>query len=307
MKLSDHLALINKIEYKIKPLSSVREIDKDLIDDMIAFIEVDNSDINSQLIEKKDIYFNKLYQTGIHNLNKALELKKDIIKDFSSSSLIYRELKGEYIKLDDIYEEIEPISFKKRTDKSKNMVFENPNEKNRRDFIRETVNKQYEVLKKKLNQAVRERDEKSRKLQYLLSFKIKILNESIAELDKITTELINIDTDAKFFKDEKYVRLMHKLMIDLKLIEEIDIFRFLFSINFTSDFELKSQKGRMKYICYIINKFEDFIYPEKYEEWKNCMIENFNLRNYDKVNNPSQENKSELHIKIDNIIETESY
>ena len=60
MKLSDHLALINKIEYKIKPLSSVREIDKDLIDDMIAFIEVDNSDINSQLIEKKDIYFNKL-------------------------------------------------------------------------------------------------------------------------------------------------------------------------------------------------------------------------------------------------------
>lgn len=144
----------------------------------------------------------------------------------------------------------------------------------------------------------KERDD----LFYLFDCNYKVLKYKIDNLIEILSS-INIKSEEQLFKNNKDITKVYDIFVGLKLILYVGFFDFVFQITKKEIFTLKKVKSQDKYIAYAILKISDkLINPEIIEEWQSEMVDKFEIKDFDKKNNPSEENKLDLHKKIDKIL-----
>ncbi len=307
MTITENLAQLVIVENEFQNLNeenlSVEFIDKVLdwinTDDKIVYSGLFESDkpnvllseykgrlksLKKMTLEKSEFYNFETISNLINNKTQFLyKIFENSIKESQSMYKNYVELNGKLeswiFKYDDTSNEIKRL---------KEEVIEAKNEYKEKQKISELCYKNF----------YKKRDD----LFYLLDCNYNVLQNKIDNLIEILSS-INIKNEQQLFINNIDIVKVYDIFVGLKLIEYVNFFDFVFQITQKDIFTLKKAKNQDKYIAYaILHISNKLISPEIKEKWQSEMVEKFEINDYDKKNNPSENNKLDLHIEIDKIL-----
>ena len=104
-------------------------------------------------------------------------------------------------------------------------------------------------------------------------------------------------------KEERLVYFIYKIFVELKLVKHIGYVDFSNQFLGNEIMTLEKEQKKDRNIAYAINCIaNEFVLPEIATKWKKDMANYFELKDFEKKINPSEENKNETDKEIDNII-----
>lgn len=309
MKISEHLDTTLKLEKTLNKLN-VDNLSKSLIDNLFEYSKSLNEIEFSELFEHKRpglIY--KEYKNSIQRLKFLIHYKKDLLGFKKISNLIDKESAKEKSEYDFHYKQLREVSSEERELNSK---LESWAYKYANDSIEITqLNDEYEIVKKKYNNEqnissslYQKWESKKRDLSYLLNINpIEITNQ----INEIENQLLRLDHFEKYseklLKEERLVYFIHKIFVELKLIKHIGYVEFSNQLLESKIMTLEKEQKKDRNIAYAINCIaNEFILPESATNWKKDMVDYFEIKDFEKKINPSEENKNEIDKEIDDII-----
>ncbi|MDY3345629.1 hypothetical protein PG326_10310 [Riemerella anatipestifer] len=310
MKLTEHFDLLLNLEGKLKK-NEQKELTKELIDELLNFpFSIECMEFSELFEHIRPNLIYKNYLAVIHRLKTTLsderydlDSKKiyEIIDGMCSLqkhnyNYHYKNIllpkSNNYLELNGRLE-----SWCMRYDDSS---FEMINLRNKHSFAKQ----EYKEEKIKSKEFYDDWKDKEKSLFYLLKFNVNSIIERLTDLEIQLLEL-------KFFENytgEIFINLeaindLYKIFIKLGLVKYINFLDFANQMAGKEILCLEKNKGTDKYIAYSINKIgATFIKKESSENWKKIMIHHFDIKDYEKKINPSDDNKSEIHKEIDDII-----
>lgn len=309
MKISEHLDTTLKLEKSLNNLNR-DNLSKSLIDNLFEYSKSLNEIEFSELFEHKRpglIY--KEYKNSIQRLKFLIHYKKDVLGFNKISNLIDKESAKEKSEYDFHYKQLREISSEERELNSKleSSGYKYDNDSNE---IKQ-LNDEYEIVKKKykneqsISSSLYEKwERKKRDLFYLL--KINPM-QIISQIDEIESQLLILNNIQKYseklLKEERLVYFIYKIFVELKLVKHIGYVDFSNQFLGNEIMTLEKEQKKDRNIAYAINCIaNEFVLPEIATKWKKDMANYFELKDFEKKINPSEENKNETDKEIDNII-----
>ncbi len=310
MKLTEHFDSLIALESRLKK-NEKQKLTKELIDELLEFpFSIENIEFSELFEHSRPNLIYKEYSAILQRLKYILssyssDLEKQNIHKIISESCSNYEREYEYH-----YKAILlPISGKERElngrleswcfkydDKSQEMI---------------DLRNEYSIAKKKYKEEHQISKElyakwknKEKSLLYLFDFNMSSIIEQLTFLEVQLSELNSFEK----YADETFINLevvnnLYEIFVKLKLVEYINFLDFANQMAGKEILCIEKNKGTDKYIAYSINKIGNaFIKKESSENWKKIMIQHFDIKDYEKKINPSNDNKSEIHKEIDDII-----
>ncbi|WP_295677764.1 hypothetical protein [uncultured Empedobacter sp.] len=309
MKISEHLDITLKLEKTLNNLGK-DNLSKKLVDDLFDYSKSLNELEYSELYEhKRPALIYKEYKNALLRVKSHIQSKRSALEFNEISALIKNESTAERIEYDIHYKKLREISLAERISNSKleSSGYKYDNDSNE---IKQ-LNDEYEIVKKKykneqsISSSLYEKwERKKRDLFYLL--KINPM-QIISQIDEIESQLLILNNIQKYseklLKEERLVYFIYKIFVELKLVKHIGYVDFSNQFLGNEIMTLEKEQKKDRNIAYAINCIaNEFVLPEIATKWKKDMANYFELKDFEKKINPSEENKNETDKEIDNII-----
>lgn len=309
MKISEHLDTTLKLEKSLNNLHR-DNLSKSLIDNLFEYSKSLNEIEFSELFEhERPNLIYKEYKNSLQRLKYVIHLKRGLLGFDEISSLIDNESKKEKIEYDFHHKQLLEISLEER---KQNSSLESAWLRHTNDSIEyKRIESDYDEIKEKykieqnISSSLYQKWEcKKRDLFYLL--KINPM-QIISQIDEVEEQLIKLNVFEKYseklLKEERLVYFIHKIFVELKLIKHIGYAEFSSQIFGNEIMTLEKEQKKDRNIAYAIKCIaNEFILPELATNWKKDMVDYFEIKDFEKKINPSEENKNEIDKEIDNII-----
>lgn len=309
MKISEHLDITLKLEKSLNNLGK-DNLSKKLVDDLFDYSKSLNELEYSELYEhKRPALIYKEYKNALLRVKFHIQSKRSALEFNEISALIKNESTAERIEYDIHYKKLREISSAERISNSK---LESSGYKYDNDSIEvKQLNNEYEIVQKKykneqsISSSLYEKwEHKKRDLFYLL--KINPI-QIISQIDEIESQLLILTNIQKYseklLKEERLVYFIYKIFVELKLVKHIGYVDFSNQFLGNEIMTLEKEQKKDRNIAYAINCIaNEFVLPEIAMKWKKDIANYFELKDFEKKINPSEENKNETDKEIDNII-----
>lgn len=309
MKISEHLDITLKLEKSLNKLGK-DNLSKKLVDDLFDYSKSLNEIEYSELYEhKRPALIYKEYKNALLRVKFHIQSKRSALEFNEISALIKNESTAERIEYDIHYKKLLEISLAERISNSKleSSGYKYDNDSNE---IKQ-LNDEYEIVKKKykneqsISSSLYEKWEcKKRDLFYLLKINPTQIISQINEIESQLLILNNIQKySEKLLKEERLVYFIYKIFVELKLVKHIGYVDFSNQFLGNEIMTLEKEQKKDRNIAYAINCIaNEFVLPEIATKWKKDIANYFELKDFEKKINPSEENKNETDKEIDNII-----
>lgn len=309
MKISEHLDITLKLEKSLNNLGK-DNLSKKLVDDLFDYSKSLNELEYSELYEhKRPALIYKEYKNALLRVKFHIQSKRGALEFNKISALIKNESTAERIEYDIHYKKLREISSAERISNSKleSSGYKYDNDSNE---IKQ-LNDEYEIVKKKykdeqsISSSLYEKwERKKRDLFYLLKINPMQIISQIDEIESQLLILTNIQKySEKLLKEERLVYFIYKIFVELKLVKHIGYVDFSNQFLGNEIMTLEKEQKKDRNIAYAINCIaNEFVLPEIATKWKKDMANYFELKDFEKKINPSEENKNETDKEIDNII-----
>ena len=309
MKISEHLDYLIKAESVLDHIKSDREISKDSVDWLLSFYKtLDEVNLGGLFDHASPGLLHSKYKEQLIKV-KHLMVENQI---YFSNAKIYRLIDREARRTERIFIEHQKIlkeasdnrrdlngklesAWTRYADDAPEMIIL------RKDY--EDARALYKDEQKVSQNLMNDWDAERKSLEYLLYFDARQIVSKLEEIEKALNNL-NVFQNSlkKILIDENSIHFLYQIFVKLKLIEYVEYSDFINQIanNF---FSFKKFAGKDKYIAYAINKIStELVAPEFALNWEKEMAEYFEINDFEKKINPSEDNKAELHLEIDGII-----
>ncbi|MCT4073618.1 hypothetical protein HZP85_13190 [Elizabethkingia anophelis] len=313
MKAAENLALLQKIANSLgylEVIGNINSIDKELIDDLLLYSNVDENAVYQDLIEKQNFrILIKEFLTLICKIEESLLMVNTFFGKDSIDYAFDRIMAPYKFKWQLAYDEIRPYS-EKRDDlngRLESWVYSYADESSEIIKLRndlEIAKNEYKIYQKKLNDAYDDERKAFNNNSYILSFKLSNFVEKLNVVKSNIARLSNSDAfSQELFRDEEAIELAYFIFVKSGYVKTISRPDFYNQISLNTPFSIEKNKNKDKYIAYSINKVKEFIVESKKEIWENEMIKGFEIQNYDKVKTVKKsERKTDEHTQIDSLI-----
>lgn len=309
MKISEHLDITLKLEKSLNNLGR-DNLSKKLVDDLFDYSKsLDELEYSELYEHKRPALIYKEYKNALLRVKFHIKSKRSALEFNEISALIKNESTAERIEYDIHYKKLREISLEERISNSK---LESSGYKYDNNSIEiKQLNNEYEIVEKKykkeqsISSSLYEKWEcKKRDLLYLL--KINPM-QIISQIDEIESQLLMLNNIQKYseklLKEERLVYFIYKIFVELKLVKHIGYVDFSNQFLGNEIMTLEKEQKKDRNIAYAINCIaNEFVLPEIAPKWKKDMTNYFEVKDFEKKINPSEENKNETDKEIDSII-----
>lgn len=280
----------------------------EFIDKVLDWINTDDKIVYSGLFEsdKPNVLLSE-YRKKLKSLKKLTLEKMELYNFEAISNLINRKIQILYKIFEKSIKKSQEL-YHKYIDLNgtlESWVYKYDNDSNEiNNLKRELLEVENQYIEKQKETALCYKDFQKQRddLFYLLDCNYNVLQFKIDNLIKILSG-INIKTEEQLFKNNKDIIKVYDIFVGLKLIEYVDFFDFVFQLTQKDIFTLKKVKSQDKYIAYaILHISNKLISPKMIEIWQSKMVKKFEIKDFDKKNNPSENYKLDLHKEIDKIL-----
>lgn len=309
MKISEHLDYLIKAESVLDNIKSDREISKDSVDWLLSFyITLDNVNLGGLFDHALPGLLHSKYKEQLIKV-KHLMLENQI---YFSNAKIYLLIDREARSTERIFTEHQKIlqeasdnqrdlngklesAWTRYADDAPEMIILRENYEDARAF--------YKNEQKISQNLMNDWDAEKKSLEYLLYFDA---SQIVSKLEEIEKSLTNINVFGNGLKKiliaESCIHFIYQIFVKVKLIEYVEYSDFI-NQKANNFFSFKKFAGKDKYIAYAINRIStELVAPEFALNWEKEMTEYFEINDFEKKINPSEDNKAELHLEIDGII-----
>ena len=309
MKISEHLDLTLKTENLLHNLQS-DNLSKILVDHLFDYSKSLNGIEFSELFEhERPSLIYKEYKNSLQRLKSVIHFNKQILEFDEISNLIKKESAKERIEYEYHYKQLQEVSSEER---EQNSVLESACYKydsNSIEFERiesdyDEINKKYKIERNISASLYEKWESKKRDLFYLL--KINPI-QIIKQIDEVEKQLLKLNIIEKYseklLKDESLIYFIYRIFVELKLIKHISFVQFTDQLIGSELMSYEKEPKKDRNIAYAINCIaNEFILPEIAPKWKKNMADYFELKDFEKKINPSEDNKNATDKEIDTII-----
>tara|TARA_B100000378_G_scaffold226603_1_gene190676 strand:+ start:2006 stop:2971 length:966 start_codon:yes stop_codon:yes gene_type:complete len=308
----DCLVSLEYIDRGFKEIENSGDIDISILKHISEFSKRDLKDTHNHLLQSSERVFllNQL-ETTIDNIKNSYGKNKQVFDAFNPGERLRKFLRfsddilqNKINKATSLGKEYRDLDKEYERRSYNNDIPENHLQNLEKEVL--TAQKAYKKQVDIKDQAYKSNQQKLDELEFILTVDFKFFIEKLDDLKLLVSKMQNsIPTEDRAFKDSNAVFIAFNIFVNLNLLKDVSVENFILEIDtikrkIDNTFLIKQPKTDM-YIMYSIHKLKDFVIVGKKDIWEEKMIQHFGFKRetYEKKRKVGNENKKDLHLKID--------
>ncbi len=308
----DCLVSLEYIDRGFKKIENSENIDISILKHISEFSKLDLKETHSHLIQSSERVFllNQL-KTTIDNIENSYYKNRHVFEVFNPGQTLRNLLsfsdeilQNEINKATSLYKDYKELDNEYDWKSCRNDIPKNYLHNLEKEVL--TAKKDYKKQVDIKDQAYKFKEQKFDELKFILTVDFKYFIEKLDDLKLLVSKMQNsIPTEDRAFKDSNAVFIAFNIFVNLNLLKDVSVENFILEIDtikrkIDNTFLIKQPKTDM-YIMYSIHKLKDCVIVGKKDIWEEKMIQHFGFKRetYEKKRKVGNENKKDLHLKID--------